>query len=421
MLFSHRVGLWSAALFYLTPLTSWLTGSAHTDLIVSVYVTGAVICLIRWYRSQRISWIVAAGLLIGGGVGVKLNAAYAAIGIGVAVLALMVSARQRFALQVRTATALVLTAACVALPWYVITYVHTGNPVYPMLNGIFKSPRSEPVNTMMNAAEFGIGTSGPAFLRLPFRLTLDTSRFGDALPPGTVGPMLLLFIPFGVLPLLRRTEARIVGAVAAIYFVLWAETFQYGRYYLVILPLFTVLAVGGLEMANRNRLTTFVYHTALMLLLIQQFMILPIRYWNVPERFPVDRAFGLESSDSFLARALGGYRATALINQSIRPGNKVLGMDTEYLRFYLDAPLESLAEAPVDRELRTLGDMEGSLTLARKMSELGYSYLMASHASLKNPPGYYPYAQREFLAQFARLIYSDEFVAVYRFEGLPAG
>jgi hypothetical protein len=421
MLFSRRVGLWSAALFYLTPLTSWLTGSAHTDLIVSVYITGAVICFVRWYRSQRIAWIMAAGLMIGGGVGVKLNAAYAAAGIGLALLGLMVSSRQRFGVQIRTAAALVLAAACVALPWYLITYVHTGNPVFPMMNGIFKSPRTEPVNTMMNAAAFGIGTSGPAFLRLPFRLTLDTSRFGDALPPGTVGPMLLLFIPFGVLPLLRRTEARIVGAIAAIYFVLWAETFQYGRYYLVILPLITVLAVGGLEMATAGRLTAFVYHSALMLLLIQQFMILPIRYWNVRERFPVDRAFGLESSESFLSRALGGYGATALINRSINPGSRVLGIDTEYLRLYLNAPLESLAEAPLDRELRTLGDAEGGLPLARRISEMGFAFLVASHGSLKDPSGFYPYAKREFLAQFGRLVYSDEFVAVYRFAAVPAG
>src|SRR5262249_1432856 len=38
-LFTPRAGLWAAVFFYTTPLTSWLTGTAHTDLVVTVFVT----------------------------------------------------------------------------------------------------------------------------------------------------------------------------------------------------------------------------------------------------------------------------------------------------------------------------------------------------------------------------------------------
>src|SRR5262249_14357050 len=210
LLFSARAGLWTAAFFYSTPLVSWLTGTAHTDLLVVLYVTAAAIAPLQWYRSRRIHWLLLTSILAASGVAVKLNAMYATIGFGAALIALLVKDRGALAKKVRIAATLALFAALVALPWYATTYVHTGNPVFPLMNGIFKSPRAEAVNRLMNAADFGIGTSLPALLRLPFRLALDSSRFGEAQPAGTLGPLLLLFIPFGLIAIFSTAETRIL-------------------------------------------------------------------------------------------------------------------------------------------------------------------------------------------------------------------
>jgi hypothetical protein len=412
-MFNAQVGLWAAAFFYLTPLVSWLTGTAHTDLILILMMTSACIAFLQWHSTRGLSWMIVTGLLIGAGVGVKLNAAYAAIGFAVAFLFANLSRLEYLKKKVYAAAILILPAIIVALPWYLMTYIHTGNPVFPMLNGIFRSPRTEPVNTFMNAGSFGIGKNLPALLRIPFRLSLDSSRFGEALPAGSMGPLLLLLIPLGFIVVYKRSEARLLALIAVIYFVLWAETFQYARYYLAIFPIIAVLAVAGVDYFSTNRLVQAVSKIALSVLLIFQMPLLAIRYWNVTERFPAQIAFGLESRDAFLKRVMDGYGSTMFINRSIAPGKKVIGIDTESLRFYLAPPLETLSESTLDSPLRGVSGIRSEDDLARTLASMGFSYLLTSTLALKDPPVYYPFAQPDFLRNHARRVHSDEFTAVY--------
>src|SRR5262245_14618237 len=191
--FAPRIGLWAAVFFYTNPLTSWLTGTTHTDLTLSLVVTAACVAFLQWNHLPQSRWIVAAGLLTGGAVALKLNGAYAAIGLGVALLIVLARSTERVSRKVRTIAMFVVPALLVAAPWYAIVYWHTGNPVFPLLNGIFRSPKGDLTNTLMNAADFGVGTSVQALIRLPFRLTFDTGRFGEALPRGALGPLLAVF------------------------------------------------------------------------------------------------------------------------------------------------------------------------------------------------------------------------------------
>jgi hypothetical protein len=270
----------------------------------------------------------------------------------------------------------------------------------------------------MNAGDFGIGTGVGPLLRLPFRLTLDTSRFGDALPAGVVGPILLIFIPLGILAIWKSVEARILGLVAAVYFLLWAESFQYARYYLAILPIIAIVAMAGVTTAAQTRVARLVQWPALLVMLLFQVTVLPLRYWNIPERFPVDYVLGRERREEFLERSLDGYRGAALINKLSGSQDRVLGIDTEFLRFYLRPPLESMAESLLGSRMRDeVSGIPPGPDLARTLQEMKLSYLITSRTALVDPLPFYPYAAKGFLKDYASLIYADEFVAVYRFNG----
>ena len=62
-------------------------------------------------------------------------------------------------------------------------------------------------NTLMNASSFGIGNTPSALLRFPFRMTFDTSRFGEALPRGSIGLSLLFAFPFAMFWLRQQGSA----------------------------------------------------------------------------------------------------------------------------------------------------------------------------------------------------------------------
>ena len=407
LVFSPAVGFWAAAFFYTTPLVSWGSGTAYNDNAVAQFVTAAVVAFLLWYRTQQRGWIVAAGLLAGGSIAIKLNAAYAVIGVGLALLSISVIGRRQF----QPIVSFVTLVCLVALPWYLLVYALTGNPIFPLMNGIFKSPFWEINNVVMNAGDFGVGTSPGALVRLPFRLTLDTLKFGEAMPRGSLGP-LLLFIPFGFLKLRSNREAKILMLVIGVYLALWAWTFQYARYYTAILPAIAVLAAGGLLLAapgflERSR------RLVLAVLLIGQVAVLPVLYWRIPERFPVLLALGLEDRETLLRRGLEGYAASQYLNGVAGAGERVLSIGHEDLRFYLKAPLDTLVESRVGGALRHAILLGPGKELAKALSEQGVHYILLSTRDLVDPPAHYPYASAAFLQEFTTLEYSDAVMRVF--------
>ncbi|HLH31353.1 MAG TPA: glycosyltransferase family 39 protein, partial [Terriglobia bacterium] len=336
--FDTRVGAWAAAYFYAAPIVVWLSGTAYIDNVAAMFVGATVVAFIKWYNSRSPGWIYVTAALMGMTVATKLNGAYAfPVFAGI----ICWNARR---LSIRRVAIFLAILTAVALPWYALTYYWTGNPVFPFFNGFFKSPFAPQDNRFLNAAEFGIGTSIGAVLRMPFRLVFNTDLFREASPRGTMGNALLLALPFSVVLLFQnRRKAAVLLATVPIYFVLWAYTFQYARYFVALLPIICVLGVATFFYFDSSGPTGRFRRVCLWAALIVQFASVPVQFWNIPERFPVRLAFGRESRADFLKRALAGYDGAQYLNSHAVPGERIIGIDVEQTRLYLNAPLESFA------------------------------------------------------------------------------
>jgi hypothetical protein len=302
-------------------------------------------------------------------------------------------------------------AAATAAPWYMPAYVYTGNPVFPLLNGIFKSPRYEPVNALMDSRSFGVGTRLNAVIELPSRLTFNP-RFGTR--PGTLGVLALFCAPFGLLLLFttRNTEARLIAFVGGVYMVFWTATFQNARYYMVVFPVVAVLGVAGVLMLHHTALTERVTRMAALVLLVAQAALLSLHYAALPERFPVKVALGLETREAFLGRVLPGYNAAQQVNREILPGQRVLGVETEHVRLYLKPPIDVPTETLLDHPLRTVTGSDPEI--ARGLESIGYAYLLVTRDAMRYPKPWLPFSRPEFLNRFATLESDDGRVALYR-------
>src|SRR5262249_48874715 len=117
MVFTPSVGIWAAAFFYTMPLTSWLVGTAHSDLILALFIVAATIALLYWSRNRQTNWIVVTGMLAGSAVAVKLNAMYVAIGIGIAVCCLLLGGQESTVRKAWAVALLVISASLIAVPW----------------------------------------------------------------------------------------------------------------------------------------------------------------------------------------------------------------------------------------------------------------------------------------------------------------
>ncbi len=366
--------------------------------------------ILKWYKAaEGVGWLYISALLAGMAVAAKMNAAF---GLPVLIAVVLWNSRRLAIWRMSTPG---VDHGDVAMPWYGLSYHWTENPVFPMMNGFFKGPIWPPVNTIVNSNSFGIGTSLASMGRLPFRLVLCTERFGETSPRGSEGLALLIAFPFGIfLGLKNRRNERLLLAIAVVYWVLWSFTFQYSRYFVHILPVICVLAAATVFHFDSTAYAASVRRVCLACGLIMQVPITPVQFWNIPERFPVQRALGLEERDHFLNRALLGYAAVQHLNAVIKPGDRVIGVDMEQTRVYLNAPLETLPGSTLNSRLRDVAAMPPDDSLLQHLRKDGFRYILVTRAVLQAPPVWYPYLNRDFLNRFTTVEFLNADTVLFR-------
>jgi 4-amino-4-deoxy-L-arabinose transferase-like glycosyltransferase len=225
-LISHYFGAtaaWLAVAAQLTvPFLIAYTSLSYVETALIFYGFAALFILIRWLEmvgrsaQVRLRLLVLAGLLVGLDLGVKYTAIEYLPGVGLVVLAGLViySWRRRKLMSLRAALgtavqAIVAVAGGIALafgPWAVKDWLLLGDPIYPSLAGIFRTPLWNVVRTQTLESTFR--SFGPPTWPYPGVVTrfhlfaLDLFfrplRYGEGVsfPLGRMALGAILVIPF---------------------------------------------------------------------------------------------------------------------------------------------------------------------------------------------------------------------------------
>lgn len=249
------------ALVLFTPVVALLAGSAYVDLGLLFYTALAIAALLRWYATGLWSWLALAGLCAGFSGTSKYNGLVSILLLAIgAMLAPEPAGWTRNAALRRAITAGALFGALALLPmtpWLAKNYAQTGNPVFPLYNGLFGGralpDRGGAVDLITKRREL-YGESWGDIALIPVRL-FTTGRDGDpARFDGVFCPLMLL----GIAAALRRRaprEHRLLLAFAAAYFgIAFFQTSLRVRYILPMLPALALITAAVLaEILARRR------------------------------------------------------------------------------------------------------------------------------------------------------------------------
>lgn len=234
---------------------------AYVDIAFAFYLLVAAACVADYLQTSRISALVLGGCFCGALAGTKLSGF---VGIAAVGSMLLLAERQRFHLRRLASGSLALGAPALllALPWYVKSFVYTGNPVFPMLyerlGGIEWSPElSRQFFHWQHSIGMGRGLTD--YLLLPWRVIAEGDQ-GYARFDGKIGPFWLAAVPFSIVVARRAHAARPYLVCAAAYCVLWAASSQQMRFLIAVLPLLAVATgiafdhvVDRLDASGRTR------------------------------------------------------------------------------------------------------------------------------------------------------------------------
>jgi hypothetical protein len=128
------------AMALLNPILLQQLGTSFTDITTGELVLGGWVLLAATIRAPGAPRVIAAAVLLGVATALKLTNAVHAISAATLLLFLPLPLNRRFRFASAYVGALGLSFAVVSAPWAYRLAKAFGNPFFPLLNGLFRSP-----------------------------------------------------------------------------------------------------------------------------------------------------------------------------------------------------------------------------------------------------------------------------------------
>jgi hypothetical protein len=274
---SSEVALASVCLLASMPLGLLETGSLHVENLWTAFLLATLLMVLDYARTRSATALAACALLAAGAMQTKVIGVIWLAPIVAAVIVLLARGRGDHGVTGRCGWVLVCALVIAAWP-YVNAWVRTGNPVFPFMNDLFRSPY------------FGVtrAFSNPVY-EAPLRWTslhdifLASGRYIEG-SDGAAGWHWLLLLPvIAVAFLLRRRPAVhwLCLGLAAVFFCGVFSQQAYLRYLLPFLMLTAVLGGWALQavVINQGTRTALVVVGGILCLLNLRF-IYTASWWN---------------------------------------------------------------------------------------------------------------------------------------------
>ena len=354
---ARAVGLLAALLVASTPLVLWEATVAYVDLATALFTFLSLYALSLGPKNEPKSSkpLLLSALLMGFALGTK----YTVLGFwGMLLLGVLVwKFRKTEGTIGETLKSGVLwggVSLAVAAPWYLKTWLYTGNPVYPFYYQIFGGRYWSAYNAALYSADqakFGLGKTPVDLLLGPWQATMErgiipptrgwifteyiTSGFG--LAPAVLALVLAAGFLLGREKKLPPAFVPLTWFGAGVY-LFWFFLMQQTRYLLPALPALTLIGAYALVRAWENKKSLARYVGAALCAITVLWGVKMASQIATPT-LPV--VFGAQSPADYVTRSgvgmRGLYPACQWINENAPASAKVALFD-EPRGFYLNRP-----------------------------------------------------------------------------------
>jgi len=300
------------ALILFTPVVALLACTAYVDLGLLFYTALAIAALLRWYADGSWTWLALSALAAGFSGTSKYNGlvAIALLAIG----AVLAPGRRSLAKLSLIGSVYVALALVPMSPWLAKNWVQTGNPTFPLFNGLFRGrplPQTPSVD-LLTKRRVLYDESWLEMAAIPVRL-FTTGREGDpARFDGVFQPLMLLGI-FAALGARVPRERRLLLGFAASYFLIaFFQTSLRARYIVPVLPPLALITAPVLaDLLRRQRALA-----ALALAGGAAFALAHVAdKWR--ELDPLSYLGGEQTRDQYIARFVAEYPVLEIVNRDL--------------------------------------------------------------------------------------------------------
>ncbi len=396
---SPQAAPWAAVILAATPVFSWLMGTAYVDLPIMACVLLSVHFFLEWMSSGAVRDAALSGLLAGAAMAFKMQG-IPYFGL-LLIFALYIAWQQRHQETPRWRAVAIFGAVglLVASPWYIKSWVITGNPVYPFAYSIFGGEQWSAQQAQWyhhHQLQFGVGELPPPevldalpwykrtfvgprtplhLLLAPFNLTFNPPPFTDPVSPvaaimlSSIGPLYLIFTPMLLALAGRPAKLKVLLILFGLLWIWWLYSMQQSRYLLPTIVLLAPAAAYTLHRCTQHK--GLLRGTTLTVVATWLAIILLIK--AIPLYIALPVVAGTVSQEQYLAASLAPYPVISYINSHTPPDAKVISYG-EVRLFYLER--DYLWGDPVYHRMIIYDTMTGPENLLAAYNRLGITYVL---------------------------------------------
>ncbi len=216
--FTPLIALLVVSIFYANLVVDWESITAYIDLIRAFFEIMALWGFLFWSEKQKMKWLIVSAIMVGLAITTKVLAIESLVIFSFLIFPFYISHPKSYIYLL----IYLIVALAVPLPWFLFSFIHTGNPVYPFFTHTYE-----------------VSVSSPN----PLQIIIDLwNLFTHSSDP--VSPIYLIFLPllFATYSRLQK-EIKIVVWYSGLSLLLWYFTPQTGggRFILPYLPAFSLV------------------------------------------------------------------------------------------------------------------------------------------------------------------------------------
>jgi hypothetical protein len=332
-------GLLAAAIFYCTAMVEWESTSCFVDLGTTAFSALGFYAVLRWSDDGRDEenprWLVAAAIFMGIGGSCKLPAIQFAVIASTVVGWISLRRGRGLVASAGRVAAFLGISVGICLPWYVHSYVWSGNPVYPFATKIFGDNRDN-ASVQSILGQYAPGHGIKDLVLAPWRLFSGGAAFECA---QYLSPLPFIFAPLILFRLRGSRDRQVLAAPAGIGFLFWFASAHVARYLVPLQPFLAALTADAmLWLAGGSR-----YRRGLMVLTGAVFIGFGTLTTLLSLKTFAPVVFHRESADAYLGRMSPYYNLYKTVEKDVPPDALIL--INQGPTYYLDRPHVRVSDA----------------------------------------------------------------------------
>lgn len=418
----HRqIGLLAATLYFSMQMIKRLSGVALVDVPLSLFSFLAVCTFWGWLEKREIPWLLLSAMLSGFAASTKLTgAAIPLILTAILVFDGLVRRRTQFRVAVGQAFLYGFISFFVVAPWYMKSYLYTGNPVWPFGYDVFGGRDWDSLGTeyllgYLHTTNLSLTLSN--FVLMPWYLFKEPGRFGGY----AIGGFVLGFAP---LPLaFRGDKARLVNyllLVCASFYSVWFFLAHQSRFLLPIVPVLCILSAGSFYRLCQVKVKGL---SLLCQVGVLFYFIAGLPFIDTAQqdllKDGLSYIMGKVSRQDFLEQRINAYQVFQYANSQLPPEAKILLVPYESRGYYLDT--EYIWANPISQRFVRFEEIPDAEALIEKLRELGVTHLILNPSMVFTNIRFWDHCSElldDLQEKYAELVYDKNGIGLFelRFE-----